>query len=143
MRVAVASEDGSVAGGHFAHAPRFRIYEVAGGRWRLIEERVNPLGEIPDVDAMSEHEIAHYHGMHGPQKYAYLRSEVLPDVDVVVAGGACTMSVMYFLEEGVKIVFAEPGTPGEEVLKALASSERLPDLGYFDDGRIVDLEEEG
>ncbi len=145
MRVAVAASDSRVAGGHFAHAPKFLVFEVSGSTWRLVEERSNPLAAVPDIDAgeLAEEEIVHAHGMHGPMKYAFLRENVLPDADVVVAGGACATSVAYFLSEGAKIVFAEPGTPAGEVVEAIAKAKGdLPELGYYEAGEIRNLEEE-
>ncbi|MCE4612123.1 MAG: NifB/NifX family molybdenum-iron cluster-binding protein [Desulfurococcales archaeon] len=141
MRVAVAALDGMIVGGHFAHAPRFLVYKVEKGSWSLLEERKNPLGDVPDLDypgAEADLEaIVHAHGMHGPQKYMFLRREVLPDVDVVVAGGACPTSVTVFVNDGVKIILAEPGTPVEEVLKVLSSNpEDIPDIGFYEEGAI-------
>ncbi len=45
--------------------------------------------------------------MHGIAKYRWLRENVLPDVDVILAGGACQTSYMYFTSEGVKLLFTE------------------------------------
>ena len=145
MKVAVAASDSKIAGGHFAHAPKFLIFEISESGWRLLEERSNPLAAVPDVDAgeLAEEEIVHAHGMHGPMKYAYLRENVLPDADIVVAGGACATSVAYFLSEGAKIVFAEPGTSTREVVEAIAKlGGNLPELGYYENGEIKNLEEE-
>jgi hypothetical protein len=46
--------------------------------------------------------------MHGVAKYRWLRENVIPDVDVILAGGACQTSYMYFTSEGVKLLFTEP-----------------------------------
>ena len=51
-----------------------------------MEERKNPLGDVPDLNAGDGH---HHHHMHGIAKYKWLRENVLPDVDVILAGGAC------------------------------------------------------
>jgi predicted Fe-Mo cluster-binding NifX family protein len=72
-----------------------------------VEERKNPLGDVPDLDAGEGHHHHHHH-MHGIAKYRWLREKVLPDVDVVLAGGACQTSYMYFTSEGVKLLFTEP-----------------------------------
>jgi predicted Fe-Mo cluster-binding NifX family protein len=69
-----------------------------------VEERKNPLGAVPDLDAGD----GHHHRMHGIAKYKWLRENVLPDVDVILAGGACQTSYMYFTSEGVKLLFTEP-----------------------------------
>nr|KJR72931.1 MAG: dinitrogenase iron-molybdenum cofactor biosynthesis protein [Thermoproteus sp. AZ2] len=104
MKIAIAvSREGLVFPGHFAHAPKFRIYEYADGKLRLLEERDNPLGNAPDLDV--EHHGAH---MHGVAKYSWLRQRVLPDVDAVIAAGACETSHRYFTSEGVKMLFTDP-----------------------------------
>ena len=105
MKIAIAtSPEGAVFHGHFAHAPIFRIYQYENGKLQLMEERKNPLGDVPDLDAGE----GHHHHMHGIAKYRWLREKVLPDVDVVLAGGACQTSYMYFTSEGVKLLFTEP-----------------------------------
>jgi predicted Fe-Mo cluster-binding NifX family protein len=107
MKIAIAtSPEGTVFHGHFAHAPVFKIYRYENGKIQLVEERKNPLGDIPDLDAGDDHH--HHHHMHGIAKYRWLRENVLPDVDVVLAGGACQTSYMYFTSEGVKLLFTEP-----------------------------------
>jgi predicted Fe-Mo cluster-binding NifX family protein len=106
MRIAIAtSPEGTVFPGHFAHAPIYRIYLYEDGKLRLVEERRNPLGDVPDLDAGGGH---HHQQMHGVAKYRWLRENVLPDVDVVLAGGACQTSYMYFTSNGVKMLFTEP-----------------------------------
>ncbi len=112
MKVAIAStKDGLIFPGHFAHSETFRIYEYEGGQLKLLEVRENPLGNVPDLDAGHHHHHHghhHAHGMHGVQKYAFLREKVLPDVDVVIAGGACQTSFYYFTSNGVKVLFTDP-----------------------------------
>jgi predicted Fe-Mo cluster-binding NifX family protein len=109
MKIAIAtSPEGTVFHGHFAHAPIFRIYRYENGKLRLVEERKNPLGDVPDLDAGDGHHHHHHHHMHGIAKYKWLRENVLPDVDVILAGGACQTSYMYFTSEGVKLLFTEP-----------------------------------
>ncbi|MFN7106323.1 MAG: dinitrogenase iron-molybdenum cofactor biosynthesis protein, partial [Pyrobaculum sp.] len=56
---------------------------------------------VPDHDHHGRH-----HGGHA--KYRWLRENVLPDVEVVIAGGACQTSHMYFTAEGVKMLYVEP-----------------------------------
>jgi len=108
MRIAIAtSQGGNVFHGHFAHAPIFKIYRYENGKLRLVEERKNPLGDVPDLDA-GEGRHHHHHHMHGIAKYRWLRENVIPDVDVILAGGACQTSYMYFTSEGVKLLFTEP-----------------------------------
>jgi len=118
MKVAIAcNHEGAVFPGHFAHAPKFRIYNYEKGRLELLEERVNPLGSMPDYD---EH---HHHGIsimntdfqgeetppaHGLPKYQWLRNKVLSDVDVVIAAGACQTSYRFFTSNGVKMLFTDP-----------------------------------
>ena len=146
MRVAVAlGEDGTVFPGHFAHAPVFAIYEVNGNEAVLVEERKNPLGDVPDIDdprhAHSGHGHHHHHHghLHGPPKYMFLRGEVLPDVDVVVAGGACPTSVYTFNEQGCKVVFVEPGTPVHEALPPIVRAKEIPMIGVVEDGIVKPL----
>ncbi|MEZ0248366.1 MAG: hypothetical protein ABWJ97_03745 [Thermoproteus sp.] len=69
----------------------------------LVEERKNPLGDVPDVDIEP-----HGGHMHGPAKYAWLRERVLPDVDAVIAAGACQTSHNYFSSQGVKVLYVDP-----------------------------------
>jgi predicted Fe-Mo cluster-binding NifX family protein len=108
MKIAIAtSPEGTVFHGHFAHAPVFKIYRYENSKLQLVEERKNPLGDVPDLDAGEGHHHHHHH-MHGIAKYKWLREKVLPDVDVVLAGGACQTSYMYFTSEGVKLLFTEP-----------------------------------
>ena len=128
-----------IAPGHFAHAPRFIVYKIGDGNAELLEDRSNPLAKIPDLDAGEGHEHHNYHtmGLHGPPKYYFLREQVLPDVEVLVAGGACPTSVTVFVNEGVKIVFTEPGTPIEEVLEALKKNiDELTELSEYSDDAI-------
>ena len=140
VRVAIATEDGStISGGHFAHSRRFAIYSLKEGR--LLELRDNPLASVPDLDVEGT-SIHGAGGLHGRAKYEWLRREVLSDVDVVVAGGACMTSIVYFTSSGVRLVFTMPGTRGEEVLGALRSAGEIPLLGIYEDGRIVDAGEE-
>ena len=150
VRIAVATADGeSVVDGHFAHAPKFAIYDIEPGKGvRRVELRENPLGRIPDPDDPGAHHHHHHvevEGvvLHGIEKYAYLRERVLSDADVVVAGGACMTSVQYFYSEGVKLVFTQPGTRADEVAKALESYEGdLPGLALYEQGSLKNLEED-
>ncbi|WP_148682885.1 NifB/NifX family molybdenum-iron cluster-binding protein [Pyrobaculum ferrireducens] len=121
MKVAVAcNQENVVFPGHFAHAPKFRIYMYEGGQLKLLEERTNPLGSVPDYD---EHHHHHHHEIgvmntdfqgeeappaHGLPKYQWLRDKVLPDVDVVIAAGACQTSYRFFTSSGVKMLFTDP-----------------------------------
>lgn len=127
LRIAIAvSPDGFVHPGHFAHAPRFRVYEYAfdEGPPRLIEERSNPLGEMPDVEDPEEVR-RHFEklgiGAHGKSKYDYLRENVLPDVHVVVCYDACPTSVRVFEDSGVRVLFTPPAT-AEEVVDYIAGN---------------------
>ncbi|MBP1448653.1 MAG: dinitrogenase iron-molybdenum cofactor biosynthesis protein [Thermoproteus sp.] len=106
MRVAIAStKDGLVFPGHFAHAEAYAIYELEPERGlRRIEERANPLGSAPDLDAGGQRDVP----AHGLPKYQWLRRNVLHDVDVVIAAGACQTSYAYFTSEGVKLLFTDP-----------------------------------
>ena len=118
LKIAVAvDKDGVVFPGHFAHAPVYRIYKYSNGRLELMEERRNPLGDVPDLD--HGHHISRLNSdfegespeappAHGLPKYQWLRSRVLPDVSVVIAGGACQTSYRYFTSEGVKLLFTDP-----------------------------------
>ncbi|MFN3804662.1 MAG: NifB/NifX family molybdenum-iron cluster-binding protein [Pyrobaculum sp.] len=108
MKVAIAATpEGAIFPGHFAHSPVFKIYEYSNGEMRLLEVRENPLGSVPDRDYGPHHE--HHHGRHGGlPKYKWLRENLLPDVEVVIAGGACQTSHMYFTSEGVKMLYVEP-----------------------------------
>ncbi len=145
--IAFASDDGErISEGHFAHARRFAVYRFSEGKYRLEELRDNPLGHVPDLDAEGDYAggglHGHFEGLHGVEKYAFLKKSVLEGVDVVVAGGACMTSVAYFLREGVRLVFAEPGTRIEDVAAALSSHEGgLPEIGLYMEGKIVDVEE--
>ncbi|MCU7787652.1 hypothetical protein ODS41_06950 [Pyrobaculum sp. 3827-6] len=59
MKMAVAcNQENVVFPGHFAHAPKFRIYKYDGGQLKLLEERTNPLGSVPDYDEHHHHEIS-------------------------------------------------------------------------------------
>ena len=120
VRIAIAaSSDGDVHPGHFAHAPRFRIYKYGfDGSPELLEVRDNPLGQMPDVE--DPEEVKKYFeklgiGLHGKSKYDYLRENVLPDVDVVVCYDACPTSVKVFEESGVRVLFTPPATVDEIV----------------------------
>jgi len=125
LRIAVATNDGDkIAGGHFAHAKRFRIYEFnpETGDTRFIEERENPLGKLPDfdnphqaVEVMNELNIP----LHGIPKYNWLKENVLPDVDVVLCGGACQTSYQFFMSEGVVVLFDDPNKPIEDSLSVV------------------------
>ncbi len=115
MKIAIsANKKGLVFEGHFAHAEIFKIYEYKDGKLKEIETRDNPLGLVPDVDYQAENECC-MHGahedigvqLHGVEKYAYLRNNVLNDVDVIIAGGACQTSYAYFTSQGVRILFAQ------------------------------------
>ncbi|BAF34707.1 hypothetical protein APE_0067a [Aeropyrum pernix K1] len=150
MKIAIASEKASepvfrVAGGHFAHAPIFLIYKVDNGVPKLEEIRENPLAAIPDEDAGGDvHHHHHHKGLHGPSKYKYLKDNVLSDVNLIIAGGACMTSIAYFLSEGVSLSFADPGTPADEVLKAAvekASEGKLPEISVYAWGKLVDPDE--
>ena len=114
----------------------FAIYSLGEGR--VVELRLNPLGSVPDPDAGGAH--GHHVGaMHGISKYEWLRNNVLRDVDAIVAGGACMTSIVYFTSEGVKLLFARPGTSIGEVVEAIARNrDSLPLIGLYEGGHIVD-----
>ncbi len=143
-RIAVAStEMGSnkvVSPGHFAHSPIFTIYDVENGKPKLVGSRKNPLSAVPDLDADeqdSHHHHHHHHPhLHGPPKYRFLRENVLSDVDVVVAGGACPTSVAVFTGYGVKIIFTEPGTPVEEAVAIVSRQKEIPEVGFVEGGDV-------
>lgn len=134
VRVAVATLDGdTIAPGHFAHSTHFLVFEIEGGKISPVEVRENPLGHVPDHDAHGHEEagsggaghvvpyLHRYYHLHGVEKYRTLRSEVLHDVDIVVAGGACRTSVEYFASEGVKMLFADPGEPVAELVSFIST----------------------
>ncbi len=115
VRIAVATQDGEkIFGGHFAHAKKFKIFEFDPNskEVREVEERDNPLGNLPDYDdphsAMEKFEELGI-PLHGIPKYSWLKENVLNDVDVVLCGGACQTSYQFFMSEGVVVVFDEPG----------------------------------
>jgi len=125
VRIALATDDGETIGeGHFAHAKKYLIYDYDQdtGDIKMIEERRNPLGDLPDMDdpvamhrALSQLNIP----MHGVAKYQWLRENVLKDVDVVIAGGACQTSYNYFTSSGVQILFTDPGTQVSDIIEYL------------------------
>ncbi|MEM1611296.1 MAG: NifB/NifX family molybdenum-iron cluster-binding protein [Sulfolobales archaeon] len=136
IRVAIATMDGAtIASGHFAHSTHFMIVDLEGGKVNPIEVRENPLGYVPDTDlehqehgeGESIHPVFHrYHRylhLHGVEKYRTLREEVLRDVDLIIAGGACRTSIEYFTSEGVKFIFADPGEPIKEIVEFISTVE--------------------
>jgi len=139
VRVAIATIDGgSIAPGHFAHSTHFMIVDLEGGVAKPVEVRENPLGYVPDEDighgggyeeeqGHVEHPVFHryhrYFHLHGVEKYRTLREEVLSDVDLVIAGGACRTSIEYFTSEGVKFIFADPGEPIKEIVEFISTLE--------------------
>ncbi|MFZ8824115.1 MAG: NifB/NifX family molybdenum-iron cluster-binding protein [Desulfurococcales archaeon] len=137
VRVAIATMDGAtIASGHFAHSTHFMIIDLEGGKANPVEIRENPLGYVPDTDLESQeeygggesiHPVFHrYHRyihLHGVEKYRTLREEVLGDVDLIIAGGACRTSIEYFTSEGVKFVFADPGEPIKEIVEFISTVE--------------------
>lgn len=132
VRIAVATLDGNtIAPGHFAHSTHFMILDIESGKINPVEVRENPFGYVPDTDMghygsegeeehLSEYPYMHrfhrYHHLHGVEKYRTLREEVLRDVGLIIAGGACRTSVEYFTSEGVKMVFVDPGEPIRDVV---------------------------
>ena len=126
VRIAIAVEGtGDVHPGHFAHAPKFRVYEYDfNGGLRELGERDNPLGRMPDIE--DPEEAAKYLeklgiSLHGRSKYDYLREKVLPDVDVVICYDACPTSVKVFEDSGVRVLFTPPATV-EEVLDYISGN---------------------
>lgn len=125
LKIAVALDDsGKIFPGHFAHAKRFRIFEynLSTGEAKILGERDNELGKLPDFDDVEEmHSFINKLGipLHGIPKYKWLKDNVLHDIDVVVAGGACQTSYNYFMEEGVVVLFEEPGGSVESVFNLL------------------------
>ncbi|WP_292000540.1 NifB/NifX family molybdenum-iron cluster-binding protein [Caldivirga sp.] len=116
IRIALCTNDGkTISDGHFAHAKRYVIYDYdeETGNLKHVETRDNPLGNVADLDdpeaihsAMSEIGVP----MHGVEKYEWLRNNVLNDVNIVIASGACPLSHSYFTSMGVQLVFVEPNT---------------------------------
>jgi|GEM_PF-312018 len=139
VRVAIATMDGdSIAPGHFAHSTHFMVIDIDGGKVNPVEVRENPLGHVPDSDIgyleehgeggdVEAHPLFHryhrYFHLHGIEKYRTLREEVLSDVDLIIAGGACRTSIEYFTSEGVKFIFADPGEPIREIVEFVSSLE--------------------
>lgn len=62
--------------------------------------------------------------MHGIEKYETLHEEMLNDVNVVIASGACPLSHSYFASMGVQLVFVEPNTNIESIIDYLS---KLPE----------------
>lgn len=121
-RVAIAgTSEGIVYPGHFAHAEVFHVYDFDGdsGSFAFVEERSNPLGSVPDVDVEGEHMRAvEVEGipLRGPDKYEWLRGNVLGDADVVIAADACQTSYMVFTGKGVRLIFTDAGIPIEDLV---------------------------
>jgi len=145
VRVAIATIDGgTIAPGHFAHSTHFMIVDLESGKASPIEVRENPLGYVPDEDmghhggyeghehGSIDHPVFHryhrYFHLHGVEKYRALREEVLSDVSLIIAGGACRTSIEYFTSEGVKFIFADPGEPIREIVEFVSTLEydRIP-----------------
>ena len=125
IKIAVATQDGEhLFGGHFAHAKKFKIFELdpQSKEVREVETRENPLGSLPDYDdphsAVEKFQELNI-PLHGIPKYSWLKENVLNDVDVVLCGGACQTSYQYFMAEGVVVVFDEPGTEVSQSLEEL------------------------
>ncbi|HWQ16948.1 MAG TPA: NifB/NifX family molybdenum-iron cluster-binding protein [Sulfolobales archaeon] len=127
VRVAIATLDGdTIAHGHFAHSTHFMIVDIVSGSVKPVEYRENPLGYVPDTDMETHeehsgeypylHRFHRYHHLHGIEKYRTLREEVLRDVGLIIAGGACRTSIDYFTSEGVKFIFVDPGEPIGDVI---------------------------
>ena len=138
-KIAVATGDGeTVSPGHFAHAASFLVFE--GGR--VVEVRSNPLHTVPDLDdpaGASGMGGEMHHGLHGIAKYRLLREHVLGDVDVVICSGGCPTSITYFVSEGVRMVFTDPGYSVEDAVRLVTSvdPEDLPAISVIEDGRLV------
>jgi len=125
IKIAVATQDGEhLFGGHFAHAKKFKIYELdpKSKEFREVELRENPLGSLPDYDdphsAVEKFQELNI-PLHGIPKYSWLKENVLNDVDVVLCGGACQTSYQFFMSEGVVVVFDEPGSNISDSLEGL------------------------
>ncbi len=136
LRVAVATLDGdTIAPGHFAHSTHFVILDIGGGNVKPVEYRENPFGYVPDTDVEGHgdeehsgdypylHRFHRYHYLHGVEKYRTLREEVLKDVGLIIAGGACRTSIEYFISEGVKFIFVDPGEPIGDVMDFVSKLE--------------------
>lgn len=125
IRIAVATQDGNkVFGGHFAHAKKFRIFELdpESKKFNELELRDNPLGNLPDFDdphSAAEKFMELGIPLHGIPKYSWLKENVLNDVDVILCGGACQTSYQFFMSEGVIVVFDDPGKEIADSLKSL------------------------
>ncbi|MDM7274596.1 MAG: NifB/NifX family molybdenum-iron cluster-binding protein [Thermoprotei archaeon] len=119
-RVAIAgTSEGVIYPGHFAHAEVFHVYDFDGdsGSFAFVEERINPLGSVPDVDVEGGHRhVVEGAPLRGPEKYEWLRSNVLGDADVVIAADACQTSYMVFTGKGVRLIFTDAGIPIEDLV---------------------------
>ncbi len=119
-RVAIAStSEGVIYPGHFAHAMAFYVYDFDGdsGSFAFVEERGNPLGSVPDVDVEGGRgHVVEGVPLRGPDKYEWLRSNVLSDADVVIAADACQTSYMVFTGKGVRLIFTDAGIPVEDLV---------------------------
>lgn len=116
VRIALATDDEkTISKGHFAHAREYIIYDLneETGELVRVESRSNPLGAVPDMDEGTHAKMSAAQPgipVHGLPKYEWLRSNVLSDVNAVIASGACQTSYNYFTSEGIQILFVEPNT---------------------------------
>lgn len=139
IRIALCTNDGkSISDGHFAHAKRYVIYDYdeRTGNLNYVETRDNPLGNVTDIDdpeamhnAISDLGIP----MHGVEKYEWLHRNMLNDVNVVIASGACPLSHSYFTSMDVQLVFVEPGTQIDSILDYLR---KMPNEQQRTDERV-------
>lgn len=143
VRVAVAMSNGEVFRGHFAHAPKFVLFNISSEGIAREGERENPLGSMPDHDAHgSQPEMQPR--LHGIPKYEFLRNSVLNDVDVVVVSSGCMTSIYYFLSQGVKLVFVDEdeNPKPEDVANAIARAGDIGEITIYTQGRILEVEPE-
>lgn len=128
IRIALCTNDGkSISDGHFAHAKYYVIYDYdeETGDLKYVETRKNPLGDVADIDdPETMHKVISELGipMHGVEKYAWLHENMLKDVEVIIASGACALSHSYFTSMNVQFVFVEPGTQIDLILSDLSKA---------------------
>jgi len=117
LKIAIAEDQENIIyPGHFAHAYKFLILEYKNKRLTVIETRENPLNKIPDMDQQGTQNKLYQQDetsntnipLHGPKKYEYLYTNLLSDIDAIIAADACPTSVRVFSEKGTKILFTHP-----------------------------------
>ena len=83
--IAVASTDGKVIDSHFAQAECFYVYEIADGRYKLIEKR--------DIAAALTHSEAAFDKVR----------QLLYDCDAIVVSKVGFGAAQYLLEKGLRV----------------------------------------